>query len=231
MSKSSIKRNYIPSWIKAARDMSAKTGDVDLSSNYISDISLFPVLKTMKSLCLNFTTLTSLAGIREQPNLRNLYANDSQLENLGGFLSFPNLTNLYLENTLLEYQPHILVALVCVCPKLTTFNNKVIPEKYRLQAMSLPEGTDRMIDAGWTLHLPVSDDEMKSLLKATFGNENDSEMEDQENEGGNVSFFEMIDNIQKQHDEMVDEFADLCGIKRANNEDNSELDSDELNQD
>ena len=231
MSRISSKRNYVPSWIRAAREMSAKTGDVDLSSNYISDISLFPVLKTMKSLCLNFTTLSSLVGIREQPNLRNLSANDSQLEDLGGFLSFPNLTNLTLENTILESQPHLLVALACVCPKLTTFNHKVIPEKYRIQAMSLPEGTADMINAGWTLHLPVTEEEIRHLLKETYGEEHPYADADDDNESGQLSFVEIVDRIQKQHDDMVNQFAALCGINRGDkNNYSSEIQLSDFNQ-
>ena len=200
------KKVYVPKWYQEAIEMAKKSGDVDLSSSFISDITILPTLPTMKSLSLNFTSLNSLRGIKPQPNLRKLTADDSQLENLGGFLSFPNLTSLTLFNTPLESDPYLLTALVCLCPKLTTFNNRMIPDKYRRQAADLPDHIEQLLDSGWNLRLPISENEIEALLAVNqkVGLSRKTNSTTSQNQATEEESFEkMLEDIQQQHEKMV----------------------------
>ena len=207
MITNSRRRVFVPKWKKLAISQSAKVGDVDISSCYIENIKQFPTLKTMRSLTMNYCTITSLKGIKKQPNLRYFTANDSLIQNFGGFLSFPNLITISIINTPLSEDPNSIISVLCVCPKIVKFNNRLIPNKYREIAANLPDGIEELINSGWNLHLPITQNEVDALLNVNerFGISKSTHLTSDNDED---RFYRMIDDIQKRHDEMINHFRE-----------------------
>ena len=197
----------IPRWVRAAKEMTSKGGCVDLREYLVDDISLLPSLSSMRTLNLSLLSITSLENMKNQPSLKKLIADGSKIESLAGFLAVESITSISLKKCPVLQQPNFLVALLAVCPNLVSVNGKLVSQKIKEKAQSLPANTYLLINKGWELKLPITEREVDELLN--LERDVDSEAEEQEEI---LPFEERIARIENQHEEMVRECKIECGF-------------------
>ncbi|OHT07164.1 hypothetical protein TRFO_01291 [Tritrichomonas foetus] len=183
-----------PFWKRRVLECLRHSNKVDLSGENIDDLGKLGTQKLMYSFDLSYVQISSLEGLKPQPNLKNFVADGSAISTLRNFSAIQSITSCSMKMTPISKENNFLVSLLLVAPKLTIVNGKLISQKTRDKVAIYPPEAARLVNAGWMAEYPCPpDDVMIELMKYynIYEGEEEEEEEEEEAEFDN----EITDNV------------------------------------
>ncbi|OHS99054.1 hypothetical protein TRFO_08618 [Tritrichomonas foetus] len=217
-------------WPKKALQCLKTSSRVDLEGEHIDDLSRLGSLNLMRQLNLSYVQISTLSGLKPQPNLETFIADGSQIANFMNFSSITNIRRLSLINTPVSRDPHFLLSALIACPNLTSVNGKMIPSSVRQRAQNYPEVGRLLINAGWMAEAQIpTDDEFTSLCdkyQVDFGHSENNQNEEEEDDVDH--FEEILASFYQKHDKLVLFMKRRCGFLPQEEEEEEEEEEEDF---
>jgi hypothetical protein len=181
------------------------SSSVDLEGEHIDDLSRLGQHKMMRHLNLSYVQITSLAGLKPQPNLESLTAIGSRITSFQNFSAIAGIRRLVLNNTPVARAPQFVLSAVLICPNLTSLNERQIPDLTRNRAKSYPYPGRLLVDAGWLAEFPYPPDDRLADLAVKFGVVEPEEEEDAQTatEEAEDRFEDVLAGLWRRHEKLV----------------------------
>ena len=192
-------------WPRKALQCLKSSSRVDLEGEHIDDLGRLGTLNLMRTLNLSYVQISSISGLKPQPNLETFIADGSQLSSFLNFSAISNIRRLSLINTPVSRDPHFLLTALIACPNLTSINGKMVPQSVRQRAANYPEVGKLLVNAGWMAEPQIpSDDEITTLCdkyQVDFGHSENNQVEEEEDD---VDHFEdILMSFYQKHEKLV----------------------------
>jgi hypothetical protein len=217
-------------WPLKARQSLKFSSNVDLEGEHIDDLARLGSLKMMRQLTLSYVHLTSIAGLKPQPQLETFIADGSHISSLTNFLAIENLRKLSLRNTPVTQHPQFVLSALLVCPNLTSLNGKQLSPVLRQRAELYPRIGRQLVNAGWFAEFPYPSPEHLTDLAVGYGlitaKKSGEEQEIVEPPPEIDRFEDVLANFWKQHETLVRTVKRRCGFPVAGRSVDDDLDEE-----
>lgn len=196
-----------PQWLLFKEKEAAKTGILDLSKEFITDLKLIRPSKTIKVLNLSYSTIESLEGLRKLPNIEKFIANNAAISSLKGFEAISNIRSIELRDTPLSKEKYYKLSIVFAFMNIRTIDNKKIPDSLYKKAETYPEECIDLLNLGWKLEYPCpTHEQLESLRDQTeiINSPVKTTKPKQNDENDSDDFTALVKNVLNRHDKVVE---------------------------
>lgn len=153
-----------PQWLVLKEKEAAKTGILDLSKEFITDLTLIKASRSIKVLNLSYSPIESLEGLHKLPNIEKFIANNAAISSLKGFEAISKIQSIELRETPISKEKYYKLSLVVAFKNIRTIDNKRIPDSLYKKAETYPKEAADLLNNGWRLEYPCpSLEQLESL--------------------------------------------------------------------
>lgn len=154
--KPEFSRDTISDRLKRQRNNLSKKGLLDLTMMDLKEISKIGSQRSMVTLDVSGSNLTSFADLQPQVKLSEIIAFNCPISSLKGLSKQTKLVSIRFHNTPVSDDPNFrLAALIAIGPKLSYINKQNVSKEERRYADAYPPITKTLLELGWRLQAPI----------------------------------------------------------------------------